>query len=478
MSLSLPHLAGERILVVGDVMLDRYWTGDTGRISPEAPVPVVRVAEQRSVPGGAGNVALNLAALGLDVTLAGVTGDDEAGRELATALAAAGVSLDLRAVADVPTITKLRVLSRNQQLIRLDFEEDLAGMTALDPSSVSLEGFDLLVLSDYAKGTLADVAGFIAAADAAGVPVLVDPKGVDFDRYRGATLMTPNLSEFHAVVGETADEGELVARASALRTELALDALLVTRGSHGMTLISDEGVVHLPAEAREVFDVTGAGDTVIAMLGAALAGRLGFEQAAQLANLAAGVAVGKIGTATVTREELQHAMHRRGVGGRSMVTTDELLANVAAAHDRGQRVVMTNGCFDILHAGHVAYLEEAKRLGDRLIIAVNDDDSVTRLKGEGRPVNPLGDRMAVLAALAAVDWVVSFAEDTPADLIAQVRPDVLVKGGDYRPEQIAGASAVLDAGGEVRVLEFQDGRSTTRILADAAAAVASSKPDD
>jgi D-beta-D-heptose 7-phosphate kinase / D-beta-D-heptose 1-phosphate adenosyltransferase len=470
MSLSLPHLAGKRILVVGDVMLDRYWAGHTGRISPEAPVPVVRVDDQQSVPGGAGNVALNLAALGLEVTLAGVIGDDDAGRELAAALTAAGVELRLTQVSGIPTITKLRVMSRNQQLIRLDFEEDLTGSEALAASDLSVEGFDLLVLSDYAKGALTDVAGFIAAATAAGVPVLVDPKGKDFERYRGATLLTPNLAEFNAVVGETEDDDALVARASALRARLGFSALLVTRGSRGMTLVSDTGVVHLAAEAREVFDVTGAGDTVIAMLAAALAASASFEQAAQLANVAAGVAVEKLGTATVTREELQHAMHRQGVGGRSVVSADELRSNVAAAHARGQRIVMTNGCFDILHAGHVAYLEEAKRLGDRLVIAVNDDASVRRLKGERRPVNPLADRMSVLAALAAVDWVVAFDQDTPADLIAHVQPDVLVKGGDYQPEQIAGADSVLAAGGEVRVLDFQEGRSTTRILADAAAA--------
>jgi D-beta-D-heptose 7-phosphate kinase / D-beta-D-heptose 1-phosphate adenosyltransferase len=470
MSLTLPHLAGTRILVVGDVMLDRYWTGHTRRISPEAPVPVVRVQDQRAVPGGAGNVALNLAALEAEVTLAGVTGDDPAGRELATELERAGITLRLVTAAGFPTITKLRVLSRNQQLIRLDFEEDLSGAAAVDAADLPLEGIALVVLSDYAKGTLAQAPAIIAAAKAAGAVVLVDPKGNDFERYRGATLLTPNLSEFHAVVGETHDDASLVERAAGLREALELTALLVTRGDRGMTLVTESGVVHLPAEAREVYDVTGAGDTVISMLAAALAAGTGFEQAAQLANLAAGVAVGKLGTATVTREELQHAMHQRGVGGRTVVQEDELVAKVTTAHARGQRVVMTNGCFDILHAGHVAYLEEAKRLGDRLIIAVNDDESVRRLKGERRPVNPLSDRMAVLAALAAVDWVVSFSEDTPAELIGRIRPDVLVKGGDYRPEQIAGADAVIDAGGEVRVLAFQEGRSTTRILEDAAAA--------
>lgn len=472
MSLELPALHRASVLVVGDVMLDRYWSGATGRISPEAPVPVVRVRDERSVAGGAGNVAVNLAALGVSVGLVGKVGDDEAGRELAAHLRDAGVVPSLITVPGLPTITKLRVLSRNQQLIRLDFEEDLAGGAPLDVAALPLDGVQLVVLSDYAKGTLDDAPALIARAREAGIPVLVDPKGEDFARYRGATLLTPNLAEFHAVAGVPSDDEDLVLRAQRLREELALEALLVTRGERGMTLVQAEAVTHLPAQAREVFDVTGAGDTVIAMLAAALASGCDAAHAAQLANVAAGVAVGKLGTATVSREELSHALHQQGVGGRAVMTEDALLAAVAEARSRGQRIVMTNGCFDILHAGHVSYLEEAKRLGDRLIVAVNDDASVTALKGAGRPVNPLGDRMAVLAALAAVDWVLPFSEDTPARLIGEVLPDVLVKGGDYRPEDIAGGGAVSAAGGSVQVLPFQEGRSTSRILADAARASA------
>jgi D-beta-D-heptose 7-phosphate kinase/D-beta-D-heptose 1-phosphate adenosyltransferase len=324
---------------------------------------------------------------------------------------------------------------------------------------------DTVILSDYGKGTLSRAPELIAVARAAGVPVLVDPKGTDFSRYRGAYALTPNRSEFEAVVGLCAEESEVLRRGQALRDELDLEVLLVTRGEHGMTLFErGSEPFTLPAQAREVFDVTGAGDTVIALLAAGVAGGLDAPAAAALANLGAGIVVGKIGVATASRSELQLALHAQGSGGRGLVDLPELVALVAEAKARGERIVLTNGCFDILHAGHVSYLEEAKSCGDRLIVAVNDDASVKRLKGSNRPLNSLEDRMAVLAGLAAVDWVVPFSEDTPAELIQQVLPDVLVKGGDYKAEQIAGGAAVLANGGEVRVLGFKPGRSTTALI--------------
>src|SRR5690606_8235762 len=274
-----------------------------------------------------------------------------------------------------------------------------------------------VVLSDYAKGTLARVPELIAACKAAGRPVFIDPKGTDFERYRGATALTPNRGEFEAVVGACGSEAELLEKGGRLRAALDIELLLVTRGGEGMTLFQAEAPpLTLPAEAREVFDVSGAGDTVIALFAAGVAARLAPADAAALANLGAGIVVGKIGVATVTRAELMRELHARGSGGRSVVGEDELAAFVREAQARGERVVMTNGCFDVLHAGHVAYLEEAKALGDRLVVAVNDDASVTRLKGAGRPIVPLEDRMAVVAGLAAVDWVVAFSEDTPARL--------------------------------------------------------------
>ncbi len=455
------------MLVAGDAMLDEYWFGDTARISPEAPVPVVRTRSAEQRPGGAANVALNIAALGAHTVLTAVVGADERGQLLTRLLEQRGVHCDLVRSTSLPTIHKLRVLARSQQLIRVDAEQSLEPCAAEFAALFGrhLRDADAVILSDYGKGTLSRAVELVAACRAAGVRVLIDPKGADFRRYRGAHALTPNRSEFEAVVGACASEADLLQKGQALRAELDLELLLVTRGEQGMTLFErDAEPVTLPTQAREVFDVTGAGDTVIALLAAGLAAGLDAPAAAALANLGAGVVVGKIGVATVSRSELQHALHVQGSGGRGLVELPELLVLVAEAKARGERIVFTNGCFDILHAGHVSYLEEAKSCGDRLIVAVNDDASVTRLKGPGRPVTPLEDRMAVLAGLAAVDWVVAFSEDTPARVIEQVLPDVLVKGGDYRVDQIAGADTVQRNGGEVRVLGFKPGRSTTALI--------------
>jgi D-beta-D-heptose 7-phosphate kinase/D-beta-D-heptose 1-phosphate adenosyltransferase len=466
-TISIPDFSSTRVVVAGDVMLDRYLFGSTGRISPEAPVPVVHVQQSDNRPGGAGNVAVNLAALGVTTSLVGVVGKDEAARSLATILGERGIDCAFAEAADRPTITKTRVQSRGQQLIRLDEEKAAAmpGDAVAAALAGALAGAGAVILSDYGKGALADVQTMIRACRDAGVPVLVDPKGSDFDKYRGASLITPNQSEFEAVAGVATSDDDLVARARAMMQKLDLEALLVTRSEKGMLLVEGDGEpLFLSTQAREVYDVTGAGDTVIATLAAAVASGQSLATAAALANLAAGLVVRKIGVATVTPGELSAALHQRGQGGRGLVDPDTLLALVAESHDRKERVIMTNGCFDVLHAGHVAYLEEAKSLGDRLIVAVNDDASVRRLKGESRPVNALEDRMLVLAGLAAVDWVVPFSEDTPAHLIEAVLPDVLVKGGDYKPEDIAGAKGVLQNGGEVRVLAFRDGHSSSRII--------------
>ncbi len=468
MKISPPAFDDVRILVVGDLMLDRYWHGVTERISPEAPVPVVHVREIEQRPGGAGNVALNLAALGASAALVGVTGDDEAGRDLACMLDRAGVECHFLRQSGVATITKLRVTSRHQHLIRLDFEDGLPGVRTRDLLPLfgpQIEQAALVVLSDYGKGALREPRALIEAARNRGLPVFVDPKGQDFSIYRGANLITPNLAEFEAVVGRCAGSEDMVRRGEELLAECGIEALLITRGADGMTLVMPgEAPVHLPAHAREVFDVTGAGDTVIATVAAGVAGGLPLPEAMALANLAAGIVVGKLGTATASRAELRRLSQEQSDWGDGVVTEAKLLALVAEARARGERLVMTNGCFDLIHPGHVAYLRRARQRGDRLIVAVNDDASVRRLKGDGRPVNTLADRMMVLAGLAAVDWVVPFSEDTPARLIAAVTPDVLVKGGDYRPEQIAGHDAVVARGGKVEILEFVDGCSTTAML--------------
>ena len=479
MQLKVPDLSAARVLVVGDVMLDRYWQGPTGRISPEAPVPVMRVDDETLRPGGAANVAMNLGALGVDVSLVGLIGADDHGELLIEQLRAGGVTPMLERVSTHPTICKLRVLSQRQQLIRLDFERpftpaETAGLQA--QYDQALANADVVIVSDYAKGTLCEVQGLILRAREAGVPILVDPKGSDWQRYRGATLLTPNLPEFQAVWAQspaaqsdqaktTVHEADTIAEAAReLIDGLGLEAMLVTRGEHGMSLVeSGAEAFHLPAHAREVFDVTGAGDTVIALLGAVLATGASMQDATALANLAASLVVAKVGTASVRMAELEAAagMSRNND---QVVDRNALLALLAPVRARGERIVMTNGCFDLLHAGHVHYLAQARALGDRLIVAVNDDASVKRLKGDSRPIMPLEQRMQVLAALADVDWVIAFSEDTPADLIAAVCPDVLVKGGDYQPENIAGYAAVTAAGGEVRVLDFVAGESTSAMI--------------
>lgn len=467
MRIELPDFSTARVLVVGDVMLDRYWHGNTSRISPEAPVPVVRVDEAEERPGGAANVALNIVALGGHASLLGITGDDEAADALDKRLKSAGIDSQLLRDKRYPTITKLRVLSRHQQLIRLDFEDgfgDFDNDRLLARMRKLLPDFDVVVFSDYGKGTLRDMAGLIAAARKAGKPAMVDPKGDDFGKYAGASLITPNLGEFEAVVGTCHDDKELVERGQAMIRELRLDALLVTRSERGMSLMQSEGpALHLPTQAREVYDVTGAGDTVISVLATALAAGQDAANATALANLAAGIVVGKVGTAAVSVPELRRAVYARQEG-RGVLSEAELMLAVGDARAHGETIVMTNGCFDILHAGHVTYLESARRLGDRLIVAVNTDESVSKIKGPERPINTLERRMAVLAGLGCVDWVVAFTEDTPTRLICALAPDILVKGGDNDPFNIPGGDCVREAGGEVRVLDYVEQCSTTRTI--------------
>lgn len=466
--MQLPDFSQANILVVGDLMLDRYWTGPTGRISPEAPVPVVKIDSIEDRPGGAANVALNAAALGANVTLLGLTGDDESAGLLQDKLSVLGVLCDFVKLPDFDTITKLRVMSRNQQLIRLDFERsfmDVDKQALLSNFQQHLGNADLVVLSDYDKGSLSEAQGLIAAAKAAGKPVIVDPKGSDFSKYRGATLLTPNMSEFQAIVGQCEDELTIVQHAQQLSKDLSLDALLVTRSEKGMTLLeSGKQEMHFPAKAKEVYDVTGAGDTVISTLAVSVAAGASWQQAAAYANAAASVVVGKLGTSTVSATELHDMVSLDSHPERGVMTEQQLGFAIQKAKQNGETIVMTNGCFDILHAGHVSYLQNASALGDRLIVAVNADESVKRLKGQGRPINNLERRMAVLAGLASVDWVVPFSEDTPERLISTLLPDILVKGGDYRVEDIAGGKQVIANGGEVKVLNFEDGVSTTRII--------------
>jgi D-beta-D-heptose 7-phosphate kinase / D-beta-D-heptose 1-phosphate adenosyltransferase len=464
----LPNFESTRVLVYGDLMLDRYWYGQATRISPEAPVPIVHVGSQETRPGGAANVALNIASLGGQVMVLGLVGDDPQAQELHDALHQQRVECELLTVPNRPTVTKLRVIGQHQQLIRMDFEEpfqevnDAALIVAFQRE---LARAQVVVLSDYAKGALHHCAKLIQIARDHGVPVLVDPKKRDLNYYRGATLMTPNKAEFESIAGPWRNEEELVTKARELIQAYDLGGLLVTRGKEGMTLIeAGQPAQNFSARAREVYDVTGAGDTVIGVIAAMMGAGRSVGEAVRIANIAAGLVVMKLGAATVTVSELRRAVLRQGGLKEGILTEEELLVAVADARAHDEKIVMTNGCFDILHAGHIQYLLQAKALGKRLIVAVNTDASVARLKGPSRPLNPLMERMTVLAALRVVDWVVPFSEDTPARLISRVLPDVLVKGGDYLPEQIAGADTVMARGGEVKILDFRPGCSTSGLI--------------
>jgi D-beta-D-heptose 7-phosphate kinase/D-beta-D-heptose 1-phosphate adenosyltransferase len=464
----LPDFTEASVLVIGDLMLDRYWFGDAVRISPEAPVPIVNIKQVDERPGGAGNVALNIAALGARTTLIGITGTDDAARTLTEQLVAASVSHDIHCLANIPTITKLRVISRHQQLIRMDFEEKFPTFNPekiIDFYKRNLSETKLVILSDYGKGTLACAPKLIRLAKEAGVTVLVDPKGVDFSIYSGADIITPNFKEFESIVGPCQNEQDIVNKGLVLLQKHNINTLLLTRGERGMTLIRQhEEEIHLPAHAREVFDVTGAGDTVIALLGASLSAGATLPQAMAIANLAASLVVSKLGAATVSVPELQVAMTETPVSSGGVVNEELLQLAVSEARLKNKRIVFTNGCFDILHAGHVTYLQQAKQLGDLLIVAINDDDSVKRLKGPGRPINNVEQRMAVLAGLGVVDWVVSFSDDTPERLLKKLQPDVLVKGGDYGVDGVVGADIVRAYGGDVRVLGVIKNLSTTSII--------------
>jgi D-beta-D-heptose 7-phosphate kinase/D-beta-D-heptose 1-phosphate adenosyltransferase len=462
---NLPDFSTARILVIGDVMLDRYWSGQAARISPEAPVPIVKVKTIEERVGGAANVALNIAKLGGNVTLIGVIGDDSDGNQLQQMLRAEGVDCDFIVEKNLHTICKLRVMAQHQQLIRVDFEETPLNFNHADLSERlqnHLEKNDVVVFSDYGKGTLKNVADYISISKKARLKTLVDPKGTDYSRYQNADLITPNLGELKAVVGEGEIE-TLIEKGREVLTVQKIENLLLTRGEAGMSLIDAKSTYSLPAQAKDVFDVTGAGDTVISVMALGLAINLPLQEAMVLANLAAGIVVGKVGTSTVSTLELTREMHtHKNTFG--VVSEDELVEIMQRAKVQGETIVMTNGCFDLLHIGHITYLQQAKALGDRLIVAVNSDESVKILKGNSRPINDLSARMAILAALECVDWVVSFSEETPERIYNKLLPNVLVKGGDYKIEDVVGGEAVIANGGAVKILSFVEGYSTSKLI--------------
>ncbi len=459
------------VMVVGDVMLDRHVHGYVRRISPEAPVPVVSLAGEVDTPGGAGNVAATLAALGARVTLAGLVGPDAEGERLRQALRTKGVTrLALHEGPGLETISKTRILSEGrQQLLRLDRDGDRAAFAEasgamLDSLLPALGEVSAVVLADYEKGALTPpvIRAIVEECRRRNLPCVIDPKKAEFSVYSGATVVTPNLLEAERAAGRPLSGDDAVASAaSTMRQALRLDAMLITRGPEGMTLSTPSGVVHIPAQVRDVADVTGAGDTVVSVLAACLGSGWELAEACRLANVAAGIAVSHPGTYVVHADELATAW--RGLSPK-VLSREAARRRLEQARRHGRKVVFTNGCFDILHAGHLASLEGSRRLGDLLVVGLNSDVSVRGLKGDSRPVIGQEDRARMLAGLACVDAVVIFDEPTPYELIRELEPDVLAKGGDYTVDQIAGADLVLARGGRVVTVPLVPGLSTTSIL--------------
>ena len=470
------RLAGATVMCIGDLMLDRFVYGEVDRISPEAPIPVFLVGREEKMLGGAGNVVRNLVALGLEACLVAVVGDDPVGRDLLEMVGEeTRIEPYLLVERDRRSTTKVRYVAGGQQMLRADRETDRPVEATIrdriiDIVASGLDGIDAIILSDYAKGVLEPelLAAVIGHARAADVPVVIDPKGGDFTRYRGATVLTPNrkeLTEATRMMAETDDE--VVAAARRALGDCGAEAILVTRGGDGLTLVAADGTVkHFGAEAREVYDVSGAGDTVVATVAAALARKVPLADAARLANIAGGIVVGKIGTAVVHPEDLERVLRSE-----SLHANEDKIMSAAAALDQvkrwraqGLKIGFTNGCFDLLHAGHVALLRQARARCDCLVLGLNSDTSVARLKGPSRPLQDEGSRAQVLASLGDIDAVVVFEEETPLDLIRALKPDLLVKGADYAEDDVVGAAEVRSYGGEIYLVPLVDGQSTTTTI--------------
>lgn len=477
----LKLLTNHPIIVVGDVMLDRYIWGDVSRISPEAPVPVVRVSQKTEAIGGAGNVAANLTGLDCQAVLVGLRGDDEDGAVLETLCRENGIDTAFLVDSQRVTTTKTRIMARKQQLFRLD-NEDPAVLSEpmrkklLDILEERVPLADAVILSDYGKGILQTPGlcqDIIALCKKHRIPSLVDPKGRDWERYTGATCITPNTSELETVAEKAVDHDDdhIISAMNRIKKKYKVKCLVMTRGPKGMCVAdADDPPVFLKTRARDVFDVSGAGDTVISTLSAGVAGGLSFIKAAELANLAAGIVVGKVGTQPISFTELELNVNLNHQHGYGPLTTETKLDSIPSARTRidewrslGETVVFTNGCFDLLHPGHVDLLRKAKALGRRLVVGLNSDDSVTRLKGPTRPILSQADRAAMLSALSCVDLVVIFEEDTPLELLSALKPDILVKGSDYRPDQVVGKDLVESYGGKIALVPLVDGYSTTGI---------------
>ena len=468
LSIDEAPLQSRKVLVVGDIMLDWYIHCEMIKISAEAPTPVVRRRSQEFRLGGAANVAANIRALGATVDILGLVGKDLEGEITSDLLRNHGVGTDfLSRPENFETITKQRILVDQQQLLRVDneYHDPSLEYNLFDIFEANCENYDIIVLSDYGKGALQDHQRYIGLSNSLKRNVFIDPKGDDYTLYRGAFVITPNLIEFERIVGKCDSLEVIVNKAKQLRESLHLKNIIVTLSDKGMLLVNELESIHVETEASEVFDVTGAGDTVLAALAVFSSDSGSLVEAVYLANTAAGIAVQKHGTAVVTLQDIKNRIDVGRLQKAELLTTAEAQTIIENAKSNNECIVMTNGCFDILHAGHVAYLQAAKDLGNTLIVALNSDESVARLKGPSRPINSLEARASVLNGLQSVDYVISFEEDTPLQLYKSLLPNVIAKGGDYAPEEIIGGQEIINNGGSVAILPFLEGYSTTDLVA-------------
>ncbi len=455
-------------LIIGDIILDEYWFGDSNRISPEAPIPVVNIKNKDFRLGGAGNVALNFSEINSNVTLVSTIGKDLDGKVIEKILKKKKIKSHLKKINIGKSIKKLRIFSGHYQMIRLDFESEKKNYELkLDKKLKNeIDKSKLILLSDYGKGTLIEVKKIIKYAKVKSKLIIIDPKGSDFDKYRHASILTPNLSEFIEVVGEVNNKTQLIKKARDHIQKNNLIGILVTQGKNGMTFVTKDKVIHKNSLAQNVYDVTGAGDTVIATFSAYLNSGKTYEESIEMANIAASTVIKKIGTATVNKKEIEEIYENRNkvINKKFYTSNSEILKKIQTIRSKNMKIVMTNGCFDIIHAGHIHLLENAKKLGDFMIVAINSDKSVKLLKGKRRPVNKLSARIEVLKSLSCVDLIVVFNELTPLKTIKMISPDVLVKGGDYKIRDIIGADLIKANKGIVKIIKTKKGYSTTKIL--------------
>jgi D-beta-D-heptose 7-phosphate kinase/D-beta-D-heptose 1-phosphate adenosyltransferase len=467
-----------RVIVIGDIMLDRYIRGEVKRISPEAPVPVLKVSEERLLPGGAANVARNLKSLGASVELFGVTGEDIEGKELLELIKQEGIDTgNIIVDPERPTTTKTRLIAESQQITRVDREEVkpipdrvMDKLITAISESFKKDKPHGVIISDYGKGVIRKELSqaVIQLARRNGVFVAVDPKGKDFSKYRGTNAITPNQRETEEVCGfPIKDESDLKRAVEILVKQTETNGILITRGKQGISfyVVGNESQVKtIPSDAKEVFDVTGAGDTVVSTFTLAYLSSGSWEDSVRIANTAAGIVVGRLGAATVSSEELLEHLNNRYTYQRKILRRDTLLLTASQLKSAGKKIVFTNGCFDLFHTGHLHLLEEAKKLGDVLIVAINSDQSVKRLKGAQRPIFDENERAKIIAALGFVDYVVVFEEDTPFELIEELKPDIIVKGGDYTVERVVGRDIVESHGGRVHIIPLLEGVSTSSLI--------------